>query len=564
VAVEQEILEIIHRFLGGEEVARAIAREEQELRNLQAALQAGAIGFDEFERQCNDVIGRLDALRASSTATTPVLQGLGETAAGFGRLGTAAEGAGGRVASFGRTMIEASRFLQDFQAAGLMGVLNNIEGLSIALGLGSGLAGVLTIVGVAIQQFMPQIRDFLDSMRQGIPREMVDGVEDLGRQLDEAKKRFKELGDQSKFTVSEMFEYLRVRGQVADLERREAERKADERLRQLAPEEDRAAAAGVQRAIGETSYDQARAEVEQALINRAVQQGQAYTLEQVQQEAAGMIREATAGTGRSREARDQIRELLRANLPGPETQFAAGLNVFSPEFQQQEAEFQPEIDRRARAGERRRGDAAQAEKRRGDEAERINREVAQAQAQQQRDREQADREAQRAQDERAREAKQDIDQLMRGVEPTSIGERAAAESARLRLPQMDQFGREYRLTGQQQQLSLRNQIRAELQQAFPGLTRPQLTGLTGRVAEQAETQAGQVQGQQRAAIAQQARAQGQTLRAGELNVMATQRTLMLLQALIPRVEAVEAAAMRNNLAAQQLQARTKPAARRAR
>jgi uncharacterized protein YoxC len=609
VATEQEILNLIYQYQG----ADALKQAKQDLEDARTA--TAALG-DQFRQGAIDEATFREAIRFQARAIADSR----ERIEGFER---AARGGASGMAGFGQSTLQAGRIVQDFTQGGLAGVLNNIEGLTMALGGPAGLAGILTIVGVGFYVLKPKIEELMKSLLDDAPVTFADRLEEL-------HKRIKELEDKPHKIAVEVDELRDAKEQVEAIE---AGLKTIEQMRKTQAYYEKAAGAqiaetfaeapGGAAAVAGTVQEQIRRQVAEATpelapgqariadlgreieaFRRSLERQQAVgaltpegreaiegqiqalgqerdrltarvnTLEQDIDRRAGaeagmLINRAQQGTGV--EQMQAQRELAARLAAGGQRDLAQAVQLSAPGIIQTQEEIDETLEARnaqakqvREAQQKRARDAAQAEKRRGDEAERINREAARAAGLQQQDREKADREAQRAQDERAREAKQDIDQLMRGVEPTSIGERAAAESARLRLPQMDQFGRTYRLTGQQQQLSLRNQIRAELQQAFPGLTRPQLAGLTGRVAEQAETQAGRVQGQQRAAIMQQARATGQTLRAGELNVMATQRTLMLLQGLIPRVEAVEQAAMANLRRAEQMQARTKPAARRAR
>jgi len=56
----------------------------------------------------------------------------------------------------GQATMQASRAFQDLQF-GVAGVLNNIEGLVMSLGGGAGLAGVLTLVGVAASILIPKL-----------------------------------------------------------------------------------------------------------------------------------------------------------------------------------------------------------------------------------------------------------------------------------------------------------------------------------------------------------------------------------------------------------------------
>lgn len=66
------------------------------------------------------------------------------------QLGDTQEKAGGKAANFGNAMLQGSRGIQDFSAAGLPGVVNNLEGLATALGLTAGAAGGITLVAVGL------------------------------------------------------------------------------------------------------------------------------------------------------------------------------------------------------------------------------------------------------------------------------------------------------------------------------------------------------------------------------------------------------------------------------
>ena len=61
----------------------------------------------------------------------------------------------------GQAMLTTGRAVQDLQF-GIAGVLNNIEGLVVALGGTAGLAGVLTLVGVGISMLLPLLRSQAD------------------------------------------------------------------------------------------------------------------------------------------------------------------------------------------------------------------------------------------------------------------------------------------------------------------------------------------------------------------------------------------------------------------
>ena len=70
------------------------------------------------------------------------------------------------VANMNMAILQASRGIQDFQAAGLMGMVNNVEGIASAFGLGAGVAGMVTLAAVAIQSLTPAIKSAITEAEQ--------------------------------------------------------------------------------------------------------------------------------------------------------------------------------------------------------------------------------------------------------------------------------------------------------------------------------------------------------------------------------------------------------------
>jgi hypothetical protein len=104
------------------------------------------------------------------------------------RLARSTEASRNKMAGMGQTALQASRGLQDFQAAGLMGCINNIEGLAFALGGGAGLAGILTGVGVAALVAKPYLAKLFegwagkaDDFRSELQK-VKDDIKDLEKQ----------------------------------------------------------------------------------------------------------------------------------------------------------------------------------------------------------------------------------------------------------------------------------------------------------------------------------------------------------------------------------------------
>lgn len=144
-----------------------------------AALKSGAIGTDEFEKNTRDLIRAIEELRAKSAAAEIAVNRGGDAL-----LKTHSSAAGA-----GRSLLEVGRIVQDFQAAGLNGIINNFEGLAQSLGLGAGVAGAVTVLGVAFQTFWPQIQAFLQQAFDSGP------VNTYKRAIDVLAERLKTLED---------------------------------------------------------------------------------------------------------------------------------------------------------------------------------------------------------------------------------------------------------------------------------------------------------------------------------------------------------------------------------
>ena len=94
-------------------------------------------------------------------------------------LGTATRGVEGSSRNTGNALLQLSRGAQDAQY-GLAGAVNNLEGIATALGLGAGVAGVVTVLAVAVQQLGPPVIAWFKSL----------DVE--GANLDKLKERLSE------------------------------------------------------------------------------------------------------------------------------------------------------------------------------------------------------------------------------------------------------------------------------------------------------------------------------------------------------------------------------------
>jgi hypothetical protein len=198
MATEEEIFQLIYKYLG-----------EDEARKFEAALDRQKTKTDEL-----------------TAATDKTSKG---------------------TANMGRTMLETGRIVQDFAQGGIGGVLNNIEGLVAALGLGSGLAGVLTIVGVGIALLKQPLMDLASSLLEsgeksknwGTALQQVDrDLKDVTRELDEYTKK-QSLSNEEVDKANELS--ARQIALEKEKKRLEEEKKNVEKLRGLqTPEEEEA------------------------------------------------------------------------------------------------------------------------------------------------------------------------------------------------------------------------------------------------------------------------------------------------------------------------------------
>ena len=105
-----------------------------------------------------------DQLRAGLAAAMVQAQQAGQ------KISQSMNQAGQASAKTGSNMnmaiLQASRGIQDFQAAGLMGIVNNVEGIASAFGLGAGVAGMVTLAAVAIQSLTPAIKSAITEAEQ--------------------------------------------------------------------------------------------------------------------------------------------------------------------------------------------------------------------------------------------------------------------------------------------------------------------------------------------------------------------------------------------------------------
>lgn len=140
---------------GIKEVAQESNKTEKTIRELEAELRKTR----EALRDLTPSDARLPALRQEINQLEGVL----------GKAGVS-----GR--NMGNALLQGSRGLQDMQY-GLAGAVNNLEGIASALGMSAGVAGVVTVLAVAVQTLGPHVVQWFKSL------------DTEGKKLDELKTK---------------------------------------------------------------------------------------------------------------------------------------------------------------------------------------------------------------------------------------------------------------------------------------------------------------------------------------------------------------------------------------
>jgi hypothetical protein len=156
-------------------VRARLAELQAEVRDLQSSYDQGMVASGRYREEMQRIGAESRKLAVSLDAV--------DDASRAATHGRGARGGNG-MQGFGMAMLQASRGIQDFQAAGIMGMVNNIEGLSMALGLGAGLSGVATLAFVALQVLLPMFRNMGDDAA-----EATDEIEKLNAQIKEMEKK---------------------------------------------------------------------------------------------------------------------------------------------------------------------------------------------------------------------------------------------------------------------------------------------------------------------------------------------------------------------------------------
>lgn len=164
-----------------------------------------------------------------------------KAARGTDDLAASTANAGKSAGSSARAMLELGRGVQDFQAAGLAGVVNNFEGLALALGLGSGVAGAATIAAVAVQSLWPQVKNLLNSLAGG--DETTAAMASATDKLTEAARKLKERLGELKAEAAQRLQQMEAENAAIERQVKLEEQRAANRERHAREETERRRAA---------------------------------------------------------------------------------------------------------------------------------------------------------------------------------------------------------------------------------------------------------------------------------------------------------------------------------
>jgi hypothetical protein len=160
--------------------------------------------------------------------------------------------------NMGNALLQGSRAIQDMQY-GLAGAVNNLEGIASALGLGAGVAGVVTVLAVAVQTLGPKVVEWFASLdKEGAKvkataqtfeaftaqlREGFDPAQQAAKASSEAFEaqltKERTAIDDARGALEIYIQNLRLKNQIQDTADQAIERRRIEDIRQLGlpPEE---------------------------------------------------------------------------------------------------------------------------------------------------------------------------------------------------------------------------------------------------------------------------------------------------------------------------------------
>jgi hypothetical protein len=261
-AAEKEAKAVAAAAAAAERAADAELRAaEKEI----AAVQRAELAIEEAAARAQQAraAAATRAERDAERVATAEIRAAEKEAAQATKLEQSLDGSKSKLAGVGQSLLQVGRVVQDFQAAGIRGILNNIEGLTLAVGGGAGFAGALTVLGVVFEVFKPQIQGFFDSLMNTAPGLLSDRLVALKKQIEGLEAKPIKLS-------ADITELQNARKELQALE--EA-RKAFEEFGKLRAEPTKKSGEEVQKALAEAPGGAGR--VRDVLEKAAVAQAQA-------------------------------------------------------------------------------------------------------------------------------------------------------------------------------------------------------------------------------------------------------------------------------------------------
>lgn len=171
---------------------------------IDAETRGATEAVDAIERVEDAISGSTDAANNAATAQNTMADGMedaGDAAAAAATkvaaaeakmeaAGSAGDAAAPRTRNMGNALLQLSRAADDAQY-GVAGVVNNIEGIAMALGVGGGVAGVATVAAISLNQLFKYFaEDSAEAKKQAeeLAEKMQEKAEDLKASLQDAAK----------------------------------------------------------------------------------------------------------------------------------------------------------------------------------------------------------------------------------------------------------------------------------------------------------------------------------------------------------------------------------------
>ncbi|APW63544.1 hypothetical protein [Paludisphaera borealis] len=176
-ATQAQIDQAVKLRLATDELAKQKSLTEDIARFTREAAEAGT-------KRRGPAASRVDALRARARdmygdnlpdEVSSGLDGADKTAAALDK----------RKKNMGFAMLTLGRGVQDFSAAGLMGITNNVEGMGVAMGMSAGAAGALTLGIVGLQVAMPIIKSQSAELADRYMPNLAAGFYDVNKSVKE-------------------------------------------------------------------------------------------------------------------------------------------------------------------------------------------------------------------------------------------------------------------------------------------------------------------------------------------------------------------------------------------